>query len=108
MPKSRVHATLLAGMILLGFLSGCGGPVVETNPLRAKIGRSCTVQFRRGDGLGAGGVLPVSPTTSGINGAEVSVYGKLSEVGDGWITIVAEKVEYNIPRESILLIAFGQ
>jgi hypothetical protein len=42
--------------------------IEEVDLLASKVGRSCTVQFRRGDGLGAGGGSSVPPTTGSING----------------------------------------
>jgi hypothetical protein len=91
-------------------LCGCSNSpnAVEQNPLAGKIGQNCTVQFRRGDGLGAGGSAPVPPTTNAMNGAEVCVSGKLQTAGGGWIVIGADKTEYCIPRESILLIQFNK
>ena len=108
MSTLRRRAALLLCLIATT-TAGCGGGApLEKNPLSAKIGRPCTVQFRRGDGLGAGGGLPVSPTTGSINGAEVSLNGKLAEFDDGWVTIATANAEHVIPRESILLISFGQ
>ena len=104
MSAMRGSAALLVGVIVAA--SGCGGFSAGEDPLAARIGRACSVQFRRGDGLGAGDGNPVPPTTSNINGADVSVNGKLMAVGGGWVTVVAGKVEYCIPRESILLIEF--
>ena len=99
----RLPALLMSVIVAI---SGCGGPSAERRPLETKIGRDCVVQFRRGDGLGAGGGQPVSPTTVNINGAEVSVSGKLVSAEGGWVTVVAGNVEYCIPQESILLIQF--
>ena len=104
----RTLSAILATMTLI--LGGCGTPsaVVEKPPFAQNIGKNCTVQFRRGDALGAGRDLPVSPTTDNINGADVSVSGKLRAVADGWIAIEFENTEYCIPRESILLIKFNR
>jgi hypothetical protein len=79
---------------------------MEQSPLVGKIGNTCTVQFRRGDALGAGGGTPVPPTTNAMNGAEVSMGGKLVTVGGGWVVLSVGETEYHIPRESILLIEF--
>jgi hypothetical protein len=91
-------------------LCGCSNSptAVEQTPFAGKIGQNCTVQFRRGDGLGAGSSLPVPPTTNAVNGAEVFVSGKLQTVGGGWVVVEGNKREYCIPRESILLIEFGK
>ena len=102
-----VSAILATVTIILG---GCSNPpsVAEKPPFAQKIGQNCTVQLRRGDGLGAGGDVPVSLTTANINGADVSVKGKLRAVADGWIAIEAENTEYCIPREAILLVQFNK
>jgi len=63
--------------------SGCSNP----QPLAEKVGQNCTVQFRRGDALGAGGDLTVSPTTNGINVATVSVSGRLRAASVDWIAV---------------------
>jgi hypothetical protein len=96
--------------LLAVLLGGCdSAQPVSDKPLPAeKVGQNCVVQFRRGDGLGAGGSLPVSATTGSVNGAEVSVSGKLRAVSGGWIAVESGNTEYHIPRESILLIQFGR
>ena len=86
-------------------MCGCGG---EQNPMAEKIGQNCTVQFRRGDALGAGGSLPVPPNTNAMNGAEVCVSGKLQSIAPAWVVVAQERREYYIPRESILLIQFDK
>jgi hypothetical protein len=104
----RTTLTLAAlGAVLL--LAGCGSSPVEKPPLLAeKIGQNCTVQFRRGDGLGAGGNIPVPPTTGAINGAEVSVSGKLRSASASWITVESGNTEYYIPNDAILLVQFNK
>ena len=106
-PMHTISAILVTMTL---FLSGCGAPssVIEKPPFSQNIGKNCTVQFRRGDGLGAGQNLPVSPTTDNINGSDVSVSGKLRAVADGWVTLEVQNAEYCIPRESILLIQFNR
>ncbi len=96
--------------LLLLFSVGCNSaqPAIEKSLLADKVGQNCTVQFRRGDGLGAGGGLPVSPTTGSINGAQVNLSGKLKAVSGGWIELENGSVEYCIPRESILLVEFSK
>jgi predicted small lipoprotein YifL len=102
----RSVAVFLA--LLVGSLAGCGNstPIAEKVPLADKVGQDCTVQFRRGDGLGAAGDLPVTLTTDSINGAEVSVSGKLLTVSAGWIVVQSAIGEHHIPHESILLVRF--
>ena len=104
----RAVSVLLFGLVLA--LCGCSNsePAVEKSPLAEKIGQNCTVQFRRGDGLGAGSSAPVPPTTNAMNGAEVSLSGKLQAVTGGWIVVGTDNFEYCIPRESILLVQFNK
>jgi hypothetical protein len=117
--KSSIDSRWLVALVLVVLVgAGCGEH--EKAKLSQKIGANCTVQFRRGDALGSGASLPVSPTVFGINGAEVSVAGKLKAVDKEWI--VLEKPEPDatvngkpqpqppaelwIPREAVLLVAF--
>ncbi len=105
----RICPTVLS--VLVFSLFGCGsGPVVtDPGPLSQRIGKNCTVQFRRGDALGSGAALPVSPETGNVNGAEVSVRGKLLSVGAGWVVLGrGDQSELHIPRESILMIQVDQ
>jgi len=88
-------------------LGGCGEG--ETT-LASKTGSFCTVQFRRGDALGAGSSIPVPPTISAMNGAEVCVVGTLTRVTHDWILVTSKDnavvKEYHIPTEAILLVEF--
>ncbi|MCX5671160.1 MAG: hypothetical protein NTU94_07575 [Planctomycetota bacterium] len=78
--------------------------------MASKIGSPCAVQFRRGDALGAASSLPVPPTTSAMNGAEVCVVGTLTRVTHDWILVTstdnAMVREYHIPTQAILLVEF--
>lgn len=88
-------------------LAGCGSsPPTADKILTAQVGKLCAVQFRRGDALGSGADLPVSPTTGEINGAAVSTHGVLRKVTSGWIVLESGAKDYFIPRESVLLIEF--
>jgi hypothetical protein len=69
-------------------------------------GKMCTVQFRRGDALGSGAPLPVSPLAGNINGADTAVTGKLKAALDEWIVIEQGAAELWIPKASVLLIRF--
>jgi hypothetical protein len=102
--------TVFAALVVVLF-SGCsnGQPEPEKSPLSQKVGQNCSVQFRRGDALGAGGGLPVSPNADITNGTEVSITGKLRAVTGGWIMIESGGgTEYCIPVESILLVRFSK
>jgi hypothetical protein len=66
------------------------------------------VQFRR-DALGSAHQLPISPTISSINGAEVCIHGTILKVDRKGLTLkvtLSENSirEYWIPDSSILLI----
>jgi hypothetical protein len=104
----RAVPVLVFGVVFA--LSGCNKsqPAGEQTPFAGRIGQNCTVQFRRGDGLGAGGSAPVPPTANAMNGAEVSVSGKLQAVAGSWIVVATDEREYCIPRESILLVQFNK
>jgi hypothetical protein len=93
------HLLLIAAMVLP---LGCGNPSASDG-LNDKIGTMCTVQFRRGDALGGAAPLPVGPQSDSINGADVSVAGKLTAVDEKWI-VLDDKTW--IPRSSVLLIQF--
>lgn len=105
-----MRAVTVFATFLVVLLSGCNNaqPGGEKPPFVEKVGQNCTVQFRRGDALGAGAGLPVGPTVGTTNGAEVSVSGKLRAVSGGWITIESDGTAYCIPVESILLVQFDK
>jgi hypothetical protein len=88
-------------------LGGCGEGGAT---LDSKIGSPCTVQFRRGDALGAGAPSPVPPTTNVMNGADVCLSGTLTRVTHDWILVTYKGndvvKEYHIPKEAILLVEF--
>ena len=100
----------LAFITMMGVLAigGCSGSqhAVEKPPFMDKIGQPCTVQFRRGDALGAGGDRPVSFDTDNFNGADLSVRGTLRAMSGDWIVVQSGESEYCIPRESVLLVRF--
>ena len=63
------------------------------HPLVSNIGKPCTVQFKR-NALGGAADLPVPPTTGSINGAEVSINGKIRAVDE--YGLLLESGEINI------------
>jgi hypothetical protein len=87
-------------------LSGCGQS--SDTGISEKIGKNCTIQFRRGDALGSAAALPVPPTTDSINGSEVEIAGALISMDSDWVVIKAvnKSGETWITRSSILLIQF--
>ena len=105
----KSHFTILTAAILIcatiltisqtGSSAALGGGTSEP-----PIGKVCTVQFRRGDALGSGANLPLSPFTNGINGAETSVVGKLRNATDQWIVVERDGSNVWIPKSAILLI----
>jgi len=82
-----------------------------TPAIDLKPGLICTVQFRR-DVLGTAGDLPVDPTTNKINGAIVSLRGKLIAIDREAILLDWYHDRMNvyrrlwIPKDSILLIEY--
>lgn len=101
-----MRALYVYAVIVTVGIAGCGQPTASSS-LSRKLGTNCVIQFRRGDGLGAGGGNPVPPTTSNMNGADVTVSGKLTSVSDLWVGLHQDKREYFIPRDAILLIDFN-
>ena len=91
-------------------LSACSNPpqAPKKTPLANKVGQNCTVQFKRGDGLGAGGDSPVAPEIGSINGSKVYVSGKLHAVSADWIAVESADREYFIPLGAILLVQFDK
>src|SRR5882724_4713546 len=89
-----------AGALTL-FTSGCNSAVAASSS-GLRPGAQCTVQFRR-DALGAAASLPISPTTSGINGADTAVSGKLAVMNEEWV-VLESRGEIWIPKSVILLI----
>lgn len=101
-------------IIVLASTLCCAGCVKSSSPQEASgvqksaaislpdQGSHCTVQFRR-DYLGSSRELPVAPTTSSINGAEVSVSGRFLRSDEEWIVLTNSNQELWIPRSVILL-----
>lgn len=73
--------------------------------LEDRYGERCTVQLRR-DALGTGGGLPVPPTTSMINGAEVMVAGKLLAYDTDGLMLSTPEGQLWVPAHSVLLVSF--
>jgi hypothetical protein len=69
------------------------------------INSDCVVQFKR-NLLGGVTSLPVSPTSLGLNGAEVAVSGKLIEFNAEWVVLDASDRTLWVPRENVLLLQF--
>lgn len=68
------------------------------------IGSDVQVQLKR-DVLGTATDLPVPPTTSVMNGAKVSVIGKLTRVTDEWLVVQEDAVDHWILRSNVLLVS---
>jgi hypothetical protein len=115
----RQESIMRTAVLLLGagvaVLGGCttnaarrtaGTPaVVATDPAHPPLGDHCTVQFKR-DLLGTHASLPVSPTADAINGASVSIRGKLVAVDQEWIVLEAGDETIWVPRQNVLLLHF--
>ncbi|MBL9001592.1 MAG: hypothetical protein JNK25_10700 [Phycisphaerae bacterium] len=105
-----VLAVILAGTFALS-------PAAGPDPLAARIGRDCKVQFRR-DYLGASCPTPVAYSTDVVNGSVLSLVGELTGVDESWVRIRTlrrettearaniRRDEFWIPRDAILLIQF--
>ncbi|MDF1797932.1 MAG: hypothetical protein P1V81_02045 [Planctomycetota bacterium] len=102
---------LLVLVFILGIgLSACN---IEANTnelsshgLGEMEGERCTVQLRR-DYLGAETSLPIPPTTDVFNGAQVSIEGRLEEVGHYGLLLRSDGRDLWIPMEAILLVDFA-
>lgn len=115
----KLRCLFVAGC--LASLCGCGEmpPPGAAATLGRKVGRECTVQFRR-DALGAGTTVPISPETSEINGASVVLRGTLRAVRGEWLELDVsiryrdgaggpERVlhrDIHIPTASVLYVEF--
>ncbi|MEM8865855.1 MAG: hypothetical protein AAGF31_09965 [Planctomycetota bacterium] len=93
--------------LLLVSITGCGdyeADDLSRSQLRRWTGDFVKIQFRR-DALGAGRDLPIDPTTDSINGAEVTLAGRLSRVEGSAILLIdsSEKTVW-IPRDVILTV----
>lgn len=91
-----------AGCVKSSYPQEASGVQKSTATSLPDQGTHCTVQFRRDD-LGASRELPVAPTTSSINGAEVSVSGRFVRGDEEWIVLTNANQELWIPRPVILL-----
>jgi hypothetical protein len=88
-------------LVAIALLSGCS----KSPP----TGKEVSLQLRRGDALGSGANLPVPPRTSGINGAETGLSGKLVKITDEWVVIDTNDIPAAriwIPKGNILLIEY--
>jgi hypothetical protein len=77
-----------------------------TDPSHPPVGQGmvCTLQFKR-NLLGAGANLPVAPMTTNINGADVSVRGKLVRFDREWIVLEVEgHTTLWVPTQNVLLV----
>ena len=95
--------TLAIIVVLVLGISSCGR---APGQLASYVGQNCEVQFRR-DALGGAAALPVPPTTDNINGAQVSLSGRLDAATSNSILIVAAQKRYWIPLDSVLLVEFS-
>lgn len=111
----RRFTTVLSTVIVTAVVAGCGDQPVDAraeNPAKkpekgapVPVGARCTIQFRR-DALGGNMQNPISPTTSSINGASVSLSGKLKAVNSEWVVIKRGSKENWVPRDMVLMIEF--
>src|SRR4051812_19714081 len=73
---------------------------------RPQVGASCHVQFKR-DLLGSASQQPIPPTTDSMNGAQVSVSGKLVDLNADWVVLdIGDNQEIWVQRKNVLLLHF--
>ena len=101
---------LWAAPIALLVMAGCnieaGNNIAVARPLlKDKIGKECTIQFRR-DALGAATEIPVPVNSDQHNGAQLSISGRLKIYNQDGAMLEHDSMQSWIPAESILLIRF--
>ena len=112
MQNFKIKTILLCILFsLLIYLSGCDKKTSSkiTPKIKFKVGSNCTVQFRRNYlGGTSSNIIPI--TTDGINGAQISLSGKLTYADNEWIVVNQSNIkkEYWIPREVILHLRFSK
>jgi len=90
--------------VLLAILSaGCDVPRAPDSVLTKLHGQNVTV-FIRHDVLGQASDIPSSISVGVLNGAEVSLTGKLILSSPQWIVIEVLDSRWTIPRENVLAI----
>ena len=94
----------ITSLVAILLLTGANG-AIAADQSTTPAGKSCTIQFRR-DALGAAASLPISPTSSSINGAGTSIHGTFKSIRDEWVIIDRSGREVWIPKSVILLIEF--
>ncbi len=101
----NLPCSLLASLALLSSCAPPSAPVSYHDDLieGPTPGSIVTLQFRR-DALGAAAQLPVSPTTNGINGAQVSITGQLVTIAEDWIALELKGKRHWVPRETVLML----
>jgi hypothetical protein len=121
-----MRIAVIAFFCVLIAAAGCdNGPAAPTNgaakgstadPANPPLGAYCTVQFNR-NALGAAMASPVPPMTNVMNGADVSIDGKLLKVDADWVVLESQvgagtssspwhMANIWIPRQNILLMRF--
>lgn len=108
-----IKSILFALITLLAF-TGCIKQLKEDNqmgyPILSKeIGSEVTVFLKRNE-LGMAANLPLSPSSSGINGAGATLNGKLLKVNENGILISLYNSDHSawVPLHSILHITFNE
>ena len=99
----KLRNLLIIGLVCIAFLCSCSSE--HKSFLQTKIGKDCKVQFNR-NALGRASTNPVPPNTDIINGADVSMNGKLKQVDKDAVIITSNGADYWIPKSSILSIRF--
>lgn len=92
------HTILITALLLASLVSGCG-----MAPEQPPKGEMATVQFRP-EALGGSDGPRVSVGTDVMNGARVSMTGKLVPLNEEWVALEQDNQTCWIPRDMVLLI----
>lgn len=93
--------------LMCSLFSGCSPSQSDVGPLKSLVRKNCTVFFRH-DVLGQADSMPSNFEADVINGAPVSVTGKLVTGSDEWILIETESKRLYIPRSNVLFISSSE
>ena len=106
MTNRPIFLTISSVMGVLA-LSACQRPD-QPAQLAQRLNAKCDVSFRRGDALGAAAPYPVPAHSDAINGAELTMAGKLVAVDSQGIVLRDERAKRDhwIPLAAILRISF--
>jgi hypothetical protein len=107
--NDRIRSTSVGWIWILvlgiGLLTGCSSKEPKVlHPLMAYKNKSCKVVFRH-DVLGQADSIPSSVKSDVINGAEVSITGKLISVTNDWIEIELDDQIVQVNVSNVLFVS---